>query len=123
MPYRGAGTVKLSDAVSRALDPHVRVDHNLSAHPPRCQEVIGAMDRLRSSAKALGHLIANDCPESPERTEAMKALELTLMWALAGVERNQPDVVEPEPVPSQVVWPVVWPGAGEFAPCGPIGPL
>lgn len=117
----GGGSVA-SSQIDRALDAHKQVDWNMTNHAPESQEVVGKFDRLRSSAKALGHLIANDCPESRERSLAMTNLEQALMWAVAAVARNQPGIVEddePQPIPPSAV---TWPMAGEFI-HGPIGPL
>lgn len=45
--------------------------HNLTNHPPKDESVIGRFEQLRSAARALGHEIEAQCPESRERSLAL----------------------------------------------------
>jgi hypothetical protein len=46
-------------------------------------------EKLRSEAKELAKLINLDVPESREKSIAMTKLEETIMWANAGIARNE----------------------------------
>lgn len=44
---------------------------------------------LKERAKEFSQLIIDACPVSRERSEALKACELAVIWAIQAVERNQ----------------------------------
>lgn len=44
---------------------------------------------IRSAAKALAEVIVNLSPESSERTLAIRKIEEAVMWANAGIARNE----------------------------------
>lgn len=67
-----------------------QLDHNLTNHPPTSDEVIGHMEHIRSVAKGFGYAIMASVPESREQSLALTKLEEAVMWAIAGVARNQP---------------------------------
>lgn len=66
---------------------HARVNRNLTNHTPP-EPKIADIELLRTSAKELGHLIVDICPEGREKSLAITDLESTLMWAVASIARN-----------------------------------
>lgn len=59
-----------------------------SYHPPKP----GQPERysaIRNTAKSLAHLILSEVPDSAERTLALRRLEEAVMWANAGIARNE----------------------------------
>jgi hypothetical protein len=63
--------------------------HNLTNHSPANEDVIADMERLRFLAKTFGAEILDLVPWSRERSLALTNLEQTVMWAIAGIARNQ----------------------------------
>ena len=45
--------------------------------------------KLRDAAKELAYLIAENCPESRERSVALTKLEEAIMWANSAIARNE----------------------------------
>lgn len=68
---------------------HARVEHNMTNHAPTSQEVVDTFERLRSAAKDFAHLVVDLVPPSREQSLALTEVEQALMWAVAGVARNQ----------------------------------
>lgn len=66
-----------------------RIEHNLTNHPPVSAEVVVLFETLRHHAKTLAFVIADLVPSSREQSLALTALEETVMWAVAGIARNQ----------------------------------
>lgn len=66
-----------------------RMERNLTNHPPKADLTKMHMERLRADAKSVGISILSHCPESVERDRAMESLELTVMWSMAAIARNQ----------------------------------
>lgn len=66
-----------------------RLFHNLSNHAPIDEHVVNNMVAVRDWAKDLGSAILFHVPESRERSLALTNLEQTVMWAIAGIARNQ----------------------------------
>lgn len=80
------------------LDPATqeRIDNNFKYHPPSSSQQSRYV-HIRGQAKDLAETIATMCPDSPERSRAMQAIEETVMWANAAIARNEhPD---PQPAP------------------------
>lgn len=71
------------------MNLHERVNHNMTNHPPVRPEVVVDFEYLRVAAKEFGHLIVDLVPQSREQSEALTLLETCLMWAVAGIARNQ----------------------------------
>lgn len=65
------------------------IEHNLTNHPPRDENVTALFDILRDDAKEFARTIAAACPTSREKSLALTNLEQALMWAVAAVARNQ----------------------------------
>ncbi len=70
----------------------IDVDHNLTNHAPKSTGVVLTMELIRGEAKALGRLIQSEVPYSREQSLALTNLEQTVMWAIAGIARNQDDL-------------------------------
>lgn len=66
-----------------------RIEWNMTNHPPAGPEVICRFESLREYAKAFGHAIDRLVPPGREQSLALTELESSLMWAVAGVARNQ----------------------------------
>jgi hypothetical protein len=75
--------------MSTQWDPYERLRHNLTNHPPVSEAVVRDMENLRLEARALGETILGLVPESREQSLALTNLEQTVMWAIAGLARNQ----------------------------------
>lgn len=73
----------------RHADDHARVEHNLRTHPPVAEQV-ERIEAVREAAIALGHVIADQCPQSREASLALTDLESTVMWAVAAIARAIP---------------------------------
>jgi hypothetical protein len=65
-----------------------RIENNFQYHKP-----IGSQPEryvaLRDGAKELAYLLVGYCPESRERSLALTNLEDAIMWANAGIARNE----------------------------------
>lgn len=57
-------------------------------HPPKGDQA-GRYASIRAEAKHLAEMIINFCPESRERSIAMTKIEEAVMWANAGIARNE----------------------------------
>lgn len=77
-------------------NPRDQLEHNLTNHAPVNANVVAAMEMLRQNAKTFGKAILNEVPESRERSLALTQLEQTVMWAIAGIARNQDNQPEGE---------------------------
>lgn len=66
-----------------------RIDHNLTNHAPKDDEVVARFESVRAAAKELGYVIDGLCPEGREKSLALTNLEQTVMWAVAAIARNQ----------------------------------
>ncbi len=72
------------------MNPDELIDHNLTNHAPNPDsDTIMRFESIRIAAKTLGHIIVDLAPESRERSIALTELELTVMWAVAAIARNQ----------------------------------
>lgn len=72
-----------------AVDLHERIEHNMTNHPPTADQVVERFELLRDLAKQWAHAVAAHVPECREQSLALTAAEESLMWAVAGVARNQ----------------------------------
>jgi len=68
---------------------HERVEHDLTLHPPKTDDVASDMDDLRRLAKEFAHLIVDLTPGSREQSLALTNIETALFWAIASLARNQ----------------------------------
>lgn len=72
------------------------IDRNFTHHAPfadqaeRCQAI-------RACAKTLANLILFTTPQSREQSLALTNLEQAVMWANAGIARNESPTTEPQP--------------------------
>lgn len=57
-------------------------------HPPKDGQAL-TYEQIREAAKKFAFLIAGLCPESRERSLALTKLEESVMWANAGIARNE----------------------------------
>lgn len=71
------------------MTPKEQLLHNLTNHAPASPAVVKRFEDIRRSAKLLGDDIIDLVPESRERSLALTQLEQTVMWAIAGIARNQ----------------------------------
>lgn len=74
-----------------------QVEHNFTYHPPHGTQP-GRYAGLREHGKQLALLILANVPESRERSLALTKLEEAVMWANAGIARNE-GTGEPRPLP------------------------
>lgn len=68
---------------------HLRVEHDLTLHPPQSDEVNQTLDSLREGAKLFAHLVIDATPLSREQSLAITNIEQALQWAIAAIVRNQ----------------------------------
>lgn len=69
-------------------DKRATIEHNFKYHAPKP----GQAERyvaLRDAAKALALLIVDSSPSSREQSLALTKLEEVVMWANAGIARNE----------------------------------
>lgn len=71
------------------MNPRQQIEHNLTNHPPTSDQVVGKFESIRAAAIGLGHMVAELCPDSREKSLALTKLEETVMWAVASIARNQ----------------------------------
>lgn len=64
------------------------LERNFTYHPPKP----GQPERygtLRDKAKELALLVADECPESREKSLALTKIDESIMWANAAIARNE----------------------------------
>ncbi len=66
-------------------DLEKRVKH----HPPSSDEVVAAHEAIRAGVLELGDVILENVPQSRELALCLTNLEQAMMWANAGIARNQ----------------------------------
>jgi hypothetical protein len=71
------------------VDLHDRIEHNMTNHPPVSEDVVCTFEVLRAAFKEAAYTVADYVPASREQSEALTLLETALMFAVAGVARNQ----------------------------------
>ncbi|WP_145052554.1 hypothetical protein [Paenibacillus xylanexedens] len=64
------------------------LDHRFTHHAPT-PEQIGKLSNIRAAARQFGHLINEMVPESREKALAITKLEEAVMWANAGIVREE----------------------------------
>lgn len=67
---------------------HERIERDFTYHSPLSGS-IDAFKLIRSTAKSLALLIDIEVPDSREKSMALTHLEEAVMWANAGIVRNQ----------------------------------
>lgn len=67
---------------------HDRIENDFSFHPAT-PDTAPKHDRVRRLCKALAHELAIEVPQGREQSLMLTALEETMMWANAGIARNQ----------------------------------
>jgi len=67
---------------------HERIENDFSFHPAT-SETGPKHDRVRRLCKALAHELAIEVPQGREQSLMLTALEEAMMWANAGIARNQ----------------------------------
>lgn len=72
-----------------SMDDLDRLNHNLTNHGPKDEEVIEDIEDIRARAKGLGAEILRSTPKGREQSLALTNLEQTVMWAVAAITRNQ----------------------------------
>lgn len=65
-----------------------QIEKNFTYHPPSTDSVFSLVT-IRNSCKSLALLINELVPDSREKSLAMTNLEQVIMWANAGIVRNQ----------------------------------
>jgi len=63
------------------------IEVSFTYHAPKNKEQIDKYTYLRNEAKALAHVIDEQCPDSLEKTRAIQKLEEAVMWANAAIAR------------------------------------
>lgn len=66
------------------------VDNNFMYHAPSDDQVV-VYTAIRNAVKKVAMLFLKKCPESPERTLAIRKLEEAVMWANASIARHPPE--------------------------------
>lgn len=69
-------------------DLRERIDRDFRYHAPK-EGQPERYAKIRASARALAHLIADEVPQSREQSLALTHLEECVMWANAGIARNE----------------------------------
>lgn len=64
---------------------------NLTNHRP-AEGQVEMIEETREQAKALGAVIISNCEPTRERSLALTSLEQTVMWAVASIARERPQV-------------------------------
>ena len=64
-----------------------QLENNFRYHSPTPEKQV-KFEKLRATAKSLAYLMMEMCPECPERTDAIKHLEMSNMLVNAGIARN-----------------------------------
>jgi hypothetical protein len=79
---------------------HLRLDHNLTLHPPEGDEVIRRLERIREAFKIVGHQMIDLCPNGRELSLSLTHIEEACQYAIAAIARSQ-DMLPavPSPVP------------------------
>lgn len=70
------------------MDKAVEIDRNFTYHAPT-EESVRKLQDIRNLAKQFAFLINDLTPDSREKSLAISNLEQAVMWANAGVVRNQ----------------------------------
>lgn len=74
-----------------------KIDRDFTYHAPT-PDSIEKMQNIRGWAKSIAYLIDESVPDSREKSLALTNLEQAVMWANAGIARNQaqdPNVITP----------------------------
>jgi hypothetical protein len=66
-----------------------RIEHDFTNHAPIDPKVVGHFESLRVYAKAFAFTVAGEVPTSREQSLAITSIEQALMYAVAGIARNQ----------------------------------
>lgn len=65
---------------------------SLTNQAPMGPHIVEHFEAVRVPALALMETIFDLCPETPERSLALRELESTLMWAIKSIAVNQSDI-------------------------------
>lgn len=71
---------------------HELVDHLIPYAPPGSERVIQDMETVRREFLALGHKIADICPEGPDLTIAIRKLHDANQAAIGCLALNQEEI-------------------------------
>lgn len=69
-------------------DLRERIDRDFEYHAPK-EGQPARYAQIRAAARNFAHLIANEVPQSREQSLALTHLEECVMWANAGIARNE----------------------------------
>lgn len=58
-------------------------------HPPRDNEAVVSHETIREAARRFAIIVGAVVPQSREQSLALTAIEEAMMWANAGIARNQ----------------------------------
>lgn len=62
---------------------------NFKHHPPKSDDTIRRHQGIREMAATFAFIVESDVPESREQSLALTKIEEAMMWANAGIARNQ----------------------------------
>lgn len=65
------------------------VQHRAAHHPPQTPDVIEAHSEIRNRVNELAQYLADLLPDVPEKADALRALDMAMMWANSAVARTQ----------------------------------
>lgn len=68
------------------MNTRAQVDHAFTYHPPKNPEIFNL---LRDEAKYLALVFLENVPDCEERERALDRIQEAVMWANAGLARNQ----------------------------------
>lgn len=75
----------MTDAYDVASDLRGRFEH----HPPSSDQIVRAHEAVRAACLAAAQVVSGNVPAGREKALAFTHLEDAMMWANAGIARNQ----------------------------------
>lgn len=73
------------------------LDKRFAYHTNRTTETGKRHETIRRECRTLAIVINNFVPDGREKSTALSRLEEVMMWATAGIARNQEDAPSPDP--------------------------
>jgi hypothetical protein len=71
------------------MTTHADIDHRMTFHPVAGPAQAEKYEKIRAAGREFAHLIADLVPYSDERSNALTRIDEAIMWANAGVARNE----------------------------------
>lgn len=97
-------TAAKASKVNKALETiKTRVKHDFGYHAPKIPKVGEMHGEIRTKCEELAQFILVTVPTGREQANAITRLEEVMMWANAGLARNQDYIVEAEKAKNEAV--------------------